>query len=652
MRVVLAGASTREHTMLQQVVAHMEGEKFDLKWVRSYDEALQEIERGDGAVFLIDQGLGGNRGIELVQAAKTRQHGLPAILLTQSRNATVQFEAMQAGATDCLSSDDLNETLLTSVIRYALELSRAVAKLREEEAELKKLALVASRTDNAVIITDAEGKIEWVNAGFTRITEYQLEEVRGRKPGSFLQGPETDPETVASMRRHLAKGEGFKTTIINYGKSGRKYWLLIEVQPIRDEEGRLINFMAIESDITERMNMVQELRLRERAVSSASEGIIITDFRQPGNPIIYVNDGFVRLTGYSREEALGHNCRYLQGPGTAVDAVQEIRNAIREQRDCQVELLNYRKDGTPFWNRLAISPVRDGKGRLTHFVGVQSDVTARKQAEEKLTAANAEIEAANRRMRSDLEAAAKVQRALLPASLPHVDGVQFAWIFEPCTELAGDSLNIMRADGEHVCLYVLDVSGHGLASALTSVAFSRFLSVRPEASSLLSQQPLEEPTSHLPSPAEIAEFLNRKFPWDAETTQYSTLVYGILHRGTGEFRYVAAGHAGPILVPQQGSVRSFDAPSGPPIGFQLGAYEEHLIQLGPGDRLYLYSDGLTEAMNASDEEFGKERLMSTLEESRKMSLQESLSALERRIERWHGKSEFEDDLSVVALQWQ
>ena len=85
--------------------------------------------------------------------------------------------------------------------------------------------MVASRTDNAVLITDAEAYIEWVNEGFTRITGYALEDVVGRKPGSILQGPETDPATVAFMRERVAAGEGFQCEILNYGKSGRKYWL-------------------------------------------------------------------------------------------------------------------------------------------------------------------------------------------------------------------------------------------------------------------------------------------------------------------------------------------------------------------------------------------------------------------------------------------
>jgi len=124
--------------------------------------------------------------------------------------------------------------------------------LREQEANSRKLALVASRTDNAVIVTDAEGRIEWANEGFTRMTGWELAEVTGRTPGSFLQGPGSDPATVSLMSRSLREHKSVKTEILNYHRSGRSYWTAIEIQPIRNEAGEVVNFMALESDVTQR----------------------------------------------------------------------------------------------------------------------------------------------------------------------------------------------------------------------------------------------------------------------------------------------------------------------------------------------------------------------------------------------------------------
>lgn len=115
------------------------------------------------------------------------------------------------------------------------------------------------------------------------------------------------------------------------------------------------------------------------AVRATRMPMLITDPRQPDNPIVFVNDAFARLTGYSRSETLGRNCRFLQGPGTSTADVGKIRDAIERRVPIEIELLNYRKNGSTFWNKLLISPVFDGDGDLTFFFASQFDVTPDKE---------------------------------------------------------------------------------------------------------------------------------------------------------------------------------------------------------------------------------------------------------------------------------
>jgi len=126
---------------------------------------------------------------------------------------------------------------------------------------------------------------------------------------------------------------------------------------------------------------IERLHLMERAIAHSANGIITTDATAPDNPIIYVNPAFERITGYSAAEAIGRNCRFLQAGDRDQPELEQVRAAIREARECHVRLRNYRKDGTPFWNELNISPVRNGQGHLTHFVGIQTDITDRLRAE-------------------------------------------------------------------------------------------------------------------------------------------------------------------------------------------------------------------------------------------------------------------------------
>ena len=134
--------------------------------------------------------------------------------------------------------------------------------------------------------------------------------------------------------------------------------------------------------------------LRERAVIATDITFTITDPRQPDGPLVWVNPSFTRITGYAADEVVGRNCRFLQGPATDPDAVAEIRTALAEQRTVTTTLLNYRKDGSAFWNQLSISPVFDGEGTLVSFVGVQTDVTERVRVEHEREAAFAAEQAA------------------------------------------------------------------------------------------------------------------------------------------------------------------------------------------------------------------------------------------------------------------
>ena len=190
----------------------------------------------------------------------------------------------------------------------------------------------------------------------------------------------------------------------------------------------------------------QELHLLYEAVAASSNGITISDSNLPDNPLIYVNRSFELMTGYSSEEVLGRNCRFLQGTDSKQSALLEIRAALREGRDCQVLLRNYRKDGTLFWNELRLSPVHNEWGRLVNFVGVQNDVTERKRAEEEIRHAHAELDERVRHRTARLaEANARLKQEIaerreLEEQLTHQA------FHDPLTGLPNRSLFLDRAE--------------------------------------------------------------------------------------------------------------------------------------------------------------------------------------------------------------
>jgi PAS domain S-box-containing protein len=393
-----------------------------------------------------------------------------------------------------------------------------------------------------------------------------------------------------------------------------------------------------------------QLHLKNRALAATAEGITIADARLPDNPLIYANAGFERLTGYSAGEVLGRNCRLLQGPATNEATLENLRAAIREQREITVQLLNYRKDGATFWNRLSITPVRDPSGAVTHFIGVQSDVTAEKNAQDALQRANQQLEAANRSIRQDLDAAAAVQRSLLPAALPEIPGIRFAWEFRPCQQLAGDFLNVLPLDEYHVGVYILDVSGHGVAAALLSVTLSHVLSPVADHSLLYQAAPESPGTYRIASPAEVVARLNNRFRPGPRAMQYFTMIYGVLDVRTRDLRYVTAGHPGPVRL-RRGAAPLILESGGLPVGLLPDAsYEERTVGIERGDRLYFATDGLADAENTAGQEFGVEKLLEAYDRNRRLPLHESLGAVMTCVEEWCAPARPADDVAMLAIE--
>lgn len=134
-----------------------------------------------------------------------------------------------------------------------------------------------------------------------------------------------------------------------------------------------------------------KLEVIKLAVDNSAEGVIVTDVKLFDGGIVFANKAFYELTGYSPEEVIGKNCRFLQGPGTNKESIAEMRQCVKEGRRYYGELLNYKKNGEEFWNALTIMPIYNAAGELTHFTGSQTNITARKKAEEEVQRLNTEL---------------------------------------------------------------------------------------------------------------------------------------------------------------------------------------------------------------------------------------------------------------------
>ncbi len=274
------------------------------------------------------------------------------------------------------------------------------------------------------------------------------------------------------------------------------------------------------------------------------------------------------------------------------------------------------------------------------------------KSNEELTTLNAEISRINAHMVRDLKAAAKVQRSLLPAADVVIPSAEVAWRYVPCQGLAGDFLNFFPLDADRAGLFVVDVSGHGVPSSLMAVTVGRFLTPKVSDSSLLVRQGADGNVV-VASPADVATQLNHLFQADEFSGLYFTMLYAVLHVPTGRLDYVSGGHPAMLRVPAGGGAAEFHGAEGFPIAFVPDVtYEQKTLHLAPGDRIYLYSDGVPEAMDGSQEPYGEQAMAECLTAARGRPLDDGVAGLLAAVEKWCEPKGPLDDVSILGLEWR
>jgi sigma-B regulation protein RsbU (phosphoserine phosphatase) len=257
------------------------------------------------------------------------------------------------------------------------------------------------------------------------------------------------------------------------------------------------------------------------------------------------------------------------------------------------------------------------------------------------------LKSAHDRMKRDLEAAAQIQNKLLPHDLPESDTVSIAWKYHPCDELAGDFLNVFRVNEKEIALYIVDVMGHGVPAALFAFSVSIHLNSFSGPNSILFDA---GSSTGAAAPAVVLSRLNERFPLITHTGRYFTLLYGLLNTDTHSFRCANAGHPCPLIVTPEHRINEIDI-SGNPIGLlEKPEFDEATVQLNPGERIYLYSDGLEEERNPSGQPFEMEGIEKAIKASASQPLEASIAHLVESAVDWHGSEHLSDDLSIIGIE--
>ncbi len=493
-----------------------------------------------------------------------------------------------------------------------------------EESE-HRFRQVADMTGEWLWEQDPEGRYLYSSSAVKDILGYRPEEMIGKRQLDFVAKEEKAQGTV-EFPDLFEQGLGFSRLLNCYiHKDGHKVYTESTGAPQFDRKGRLSKWRGVDRNVTARKRREDELRLRHRAIEAASVGISIID-AVPGFPISYVNSALCRMTGYGQEDLLGRGLTVLQGPDPDPAAVAKIVGALAHGRECEVLLKNYRKDGTAFWNELLLSPVRDEEGRLTHYIGVQTDVTERRRAEEQ---------------QRELDLARQIQLSLLPKDPLVLPNVQVFGACVPASHVGGDYFDYFRVR-DFLDIVIADVSGHSVGSAL----------IMAEARSLLKVEARRAKNAKEHGPGETLALLNELLYEDLDGAgSFISLFYLRYHPQNRFVRYASAGHNPPLLLRAH-------APACEPLdadGMILGVerdveFEEKALSLGPGDRLLLYTDGIVEARNEAGEFFGTHRLCRLFVSCRNLPPRDLVGTILGELLAFGAGAAYEDDVTLIVAE--
>ena len=375
-----------------------------------------------------------------------------------------------------------------------------------------------------------------------------------------------------------------------------------------------------------------QLHLKDRALAGTAEGITISDNLQPDNPIVYANEGFERLTGYSRTDVLGRNCRFLQGEKTDPKTTEAIRQAIKEEKPCAVEILNYRKDGATFWNWLSITPIRNSSGRVTNFLGIQSDITKRKNFENALYRVSAKLEQSNKRMKSDLEDARRLQLAMLPKTLPKIPFLTIEVAMQTAQEVGGDYYDFYQ-NNDQLTFALGDATGHGLKAGTivtaTKALFNTFAALDKPNEILrnISESLKKMGFRHMYMAMLIAKIVKNRMVISSAGMPY-TYLYRKRNRKVVEIKL-----------------------KGMPLGgFPKFVYQAKTIELKRGDTLLFHSDGLSECFNAEGEIFSDARLKGLFGRIAGKDPLRIIDELNQAAVEWREGHQLHDDMTLAVIK--
>lgn len=275
--------------------------------------------------------------------------------------------------------------LFTHEIRHRLSQEQIINSAADQQ--IKLLAKVVAQVNEAIIISDGNGRVQWINEGFTKITGYSLNEVIGKEQGSILDGPLADKTLAKLMSDKLMMGTAVVEELLSYHKNGSTFWLSVSIKPICDDTGRIVNFIAIQKDITGRKEKEIAIQVLYKEVAdykfALDQSAIVIIFNIEGK-IVHVNGKFCEINELTEQELTGIDYRSISISMRDKRIVKPIWDTLVAGNTWKGELVNRNKNGKTYWTDTTIVPLLNADDKPYQFLAIQQDITERKELENQL----------------------------------------------------------------------------------------------------------------------------------------------------------------------------------------------------------------------------------------------------------------------------
>lgn len=529
--------------------------------------------------------------------------------------------------------DDFGEQkYFNAIIEDISERKKAEKALQESEERYRDLF---ENSTDLIQCVNAEGKLIYVNRSWKETLGYNDQEINQLNIFDIIE--ESSRTYCLDEFARVMQGE----TLNNVGtvfktKDGR----LVKVEGnvnCQFVNGKPAATRGIFRDVTVQKKTLKLLKESERQFRKVMEDVQLVAIMldKEGN-IKFCNDFLLRLTGWQREDVVGRNWFEIFIPPSLREKLFSNFKELSMQKKVSTfyhieEILKSDQEIVIISFNSMVLLDQDGNFNCQTCIG--EDITERRRAEEVILKQN-------RIMQNELNMAAQVQRQMLPNKFPELKGVKSSWEFRPSVFVAGDMFNIFQFNDTHMGFYILDVMGHGVKAALKSVSLNNLL--KPDLNI--------KNDGSLYFPAQTLNFINKNLVSEFSDGSFATIFYGVLDTETLELNFARAGHCPPILVSADNPIYELKD-GGPAIGLsEKVIYQNFTMQLKPGDRLYLYTDGIPEACDSNDNQYSKQRLMDFLVQNNERDVLNLTQQAITEVLNYTGNEPINDDLTLIAIE--